>query len=81
MESYLQLDAEGAQRLERALPVLIGELRYCELRQRGYLEVEFTADAVHSTWHFVSDVTSDQFASSTHSEVFAPDAVTAGAEQ
>ena len=41
-------------------------------RQRGYLEVEFTADAVQSTWHFVSDVTSDRFAASTHSEVFAP---------
>ena len=53
--------------------MLIGELRFCELRRRGYLEVEFTVDAVHATWHFVSDVTSDEFASSTHSEVFVPE--------
>ena len=57
MESYLSLDNEAAQALERALTVLIDELEYCQLYNRGFLDVRFSRDEIQARWHFVDDVT------------------------
>jgi alkaline phosphatase D len=70
MESYLQLDEVHAQQLAGALTILIDELRYCQLSQRGYLEVLFRRDEVTARWHFFDSVTRRDYATSAHSETF-----------
>ena len=68
MESYLDLGDPQARRLAAALPQLIAELRYCELRRRGFMELSFTREAVSSRWHFVDDVQRRDYRMATHEE-------------
>lgn len=57
MESYLSLDDSSARMLERAMVGLIDELRYCDLKRRGYLEVSFRHSGCSARWHFLDSVT------------------------
>lgn len=66
MESFLRLDATGAETLADALTVLIDELQYCELAHRGFLEVRFNTDSVRAIWHFIDDITRRDYAVATH---------------
>jgi alkaline phosphatase D len=66
MESYLGLvEPEQSTALEGALTTLIDELQYCELRRRGFMEVEFTREAVTARWHFMDDITRETYSVET----------------
>ena len=56
IEYYLKLDTKKVEQLARLMPVLIDELEYCDLHQRGYLLVEFTAEQVLAQWYAVSSI-------------------------
>lgn len=71
MESYLKLGQTEAADLAAALPAVIDELQYCELANRGFLEIEFTAESCRSIWHFIDDVKSANYTVSRHEVVIA----------
>lgn len=56
MEKYLQISTEDLRSFEQAFNLLIDELQYCNLNQRGWLLVEFNPDEVRSNWMFVDSV-------------------------
>lgn len=56
MENYLKFDDDTAKTLASDLPVLITDLNYCNLHQRGFITVNFTHDHAVATWHFVDTV-------------------------
>ena len=66
MESYLGLRAGEADRLARSLPQLIDDLRFCELTQRGFLQLDFDRDALQATWHYIDDVTRRSYRTARH---------------
>lgn len=54
MEEYLALTSqEQAMQLEAAITLLIDDLQYTNLNDRGYMEVIYTKDEVTSKWHYV----------------------------
>ncbi|RKG46258.1 MULTISPECIES: alkaline phosphatase D family protein [Acinetobacter] len=56
MEKYLQISPTDLHSFEQAFALLIDELQYCNLSQRGYLLVEFKQTAVNANWVFVDTV-------------------------
>ncbi len=56
MEKYLQISPTDLHSFEQAFALLIDELQYCNLSQRGYLLVEFKQTAVNANWIFVDTV-------------------------
>jgi alkaline phosphatase D len=72
MEAYFQMDAPTAIRMAEAMPLLIDELNYCNLHQRGYLLVTATPDELRADWTFVDSVQTPEYAiAGTHTERFA----------
>ncbi|GEA12781.1 alkaline phosphatase D family protein [Alteromonas sp. KUL49] len=58
MESYLSLDEQSASLMSEDLPILINDLKYCNLHQRGFLTVSFTQDEAKAVWSFVDSIDS-----------------------
>jgi alkaline phosphatase D len=58
MEHYLKMDADTAKIMAEDLPVLIDDLAYCNLHQRGYLTVSFTEKQAVATWRYVDTIKS-----------------------
>ena len=56
LEKYLQISDADLHQFEQAFSLLIDELKYCNLNQRGYLKVSFDAQQVKSEWIFVDTV-------------------------
>ena len=56
MEKYLSIPMQQLQEFEFAFTTLIDELSYCNLNQRGYLKVRFTAEQVQADWIFVDSI-------------------------
>ncbi|MBQ4846175.1 alkaline phosphatase D family protein [Pseudoalteromonas sp. MMG013] len=56
LEYYLKLPDEQAKQFANALQLLIDDLDFANIHQRGFMTVTFTADSVDSEWHFVSSV-------------------------
>ena len=57
METYMGLTRESGARMAQALPVLIEELQYCQLTNRGFMELNFSRSELQVKWHFLDDVT------------------------
>jgi alkaline phosphatase D len=56
MEEYLYLTStEQAMQLEGALSLLIDDLKYSNLNNRGFMEVIFTPSEAISNWHYVAN--------------------------
>jgi alkaline phosphatase D len=55
-EAYFQMDVDTAERLADDLLVLIEDLEYCNLHQRGYLLLTATAEQLQAAWKFVDTV-------------------------
>ena len=71
METYFQMDAPTAKRLAEALPLLVDELNYCNLHQRGYLLLTATPDELRADWTFVDSVQTPEYSiAGTHTERF-----------
>lgn len=67
MESYLSLDKQSASLMSEDLPVLVKDLNYCNVHQRGFLTVRFTQDEAKAVWSFVDSVDSlDAPVTTTH---------------
>lgn len=56
LEKYLSIPMQQLQAFEFAFTTLIDELNYCNLNQRGYLKVRFTAELVQADWIFVDTI-------------------------
>jgi alkaline phosphatase D len=56
LEKYLGLTTPQAAQLAGLLPVLIDELEYCNLHQRGFLVLTFTPSHCLADWQFVDNI-------------------------
>lgn len=61
IEYYLNVPPSEMSTLEMAFTTLVDELQYCNLSQRGYLTVSFTADEVKATWQYVDTVKAENY--------------------
>ena len=62
MERYLKLDEKRAEEMARGMEVLVDDLQYCNLHQRGYMALTFRKDAVEAEWKFVDNIDSPEYA-------------------
>nr|WP_284500232.1 alkaline phosphatase D family protein [Microbulbifer sp. GX H0434] len=62
MESYLKLDEKSAGEMARGMSVLIDDLQYCNLHQRGYMALTFSREQVQAEWLFIDNIDSTEFA-------------------
>ncbi|WP_237060264.1 alkaline phosphatase D family protein [Microbulbifer sediminum] len=70
MESYLKLDEKSAAELARGMSVLIDDLQYCNLHQRGFMALTFNREQVQADWHFIDNIDSTEFSEAgSHSVV------------
>ncbi|WP_198781010.1 alkaline phosphatase D family protein [Shewanella putrefaciens] len=65
LEYYLNLPAEQIPATEAAIVALVADLKYANLRDRGFMTLTFTADAVRSDWHYVDTILSKDFQAAT----------------
>ncbi|AJA68477.1 alkaline phosphatase D family protein [Myroides odoratimimus] len=58
METYLGIsnDPSQARQLEQVMPLLIDELDYVNLTDRGYLYIDYTTSGAKAEWRFVDTV-------------------------
>jgi|TARA_X000001388_G_scaffold74398_2_gene67375 alkaline phosphatase D len=56
MEHYLSMDDEMAETLADDLPLLIDDLQYCNLHQRGFMTLTVSEDEAKATWHYVDAI-------------------------
>lgn len=61
LEYYLNLPAEQIQATEAAIVELVPDLKYTNLKDRGFMTLTFTPDAVRSDWHYVDTILSKDF--------------------
>ncbi|WP_226668430.1 alkaline phosphatase D family protein [Microbulbifer aggregans] len=61
METYLKLSGKAAAELATGMSVLVDELQYCNLHQRGYMALTFRRDAVEVEWNYVDNIDSPEF--------------------
>ncbi|MFC6633996.1 alkaline phosphatase D family protein [Microbulbifer taiwanensis] len=62
MESYLKLDEEAATELARGMSLLVDDLQYCNLHQRGYMALTFRRDQVQAEWKYIDNILSTEYA-------------------
>ncbi len=66
MEEYLNLTTtEIAMQLEGALTLLVDDLKYSNLSNRGFMEVVFTKTEAISNWHYVANYDSATYTMNT----------------
>lgn len=71
MEGYFGFTTEQAKQLAGALPLLIDEVSYCNLHERGYMTLDITLGSIQCEWHYVSTVDTTDFSVVTrHKETF-----------
>lgn len=61
LEYYLQLPQSQANEFAKVLELLVDDLEFANIHQRGFMTLTFTPDNVDSQWHFISDVHSKVF--------------------
>jgi alkaline phosphatase D len=61
MEKYLNLTEESAKQTAQALTILIDELAYCNLHQRGYLMLTISEQKVDANWLYVDNILSTKY--------------------
>lgn len=61
MEHYLSLDDATAQQLSKALPLLVDDLQYCNLKDRGHLQLTLKRTEVIAEWLFVDTIESENY--------------------
>lgn len=54
IEEQLGLDLTAVTQMEFALPQLVSELKWTDLKLRGFMRVTFTPENAQATWYFVS---------------------------
>lgn len=61
MEKYLNISDDQLKAFESAFTTLIDELNYANLKQRGYLNVSFTAEKMQAEWIFVNTIKAAEY--------------------
>jgi alkaline phosphatase D len=61
LEYYLNIPAASAPTYEAGIVGLIENLKYCNLRDRGFMTVTFTPDQAKAQWHYVDTILSTSF--------------------
>ncbi|XQW83590.1 alkaline phosphatase D family protein [Thalassotalea piscium] len=61
MEWYFKLNLSQAQEMAKALSLLINDLEYCDLSQRGYMLVTLTNNEVKADWRYVDNIMSPEY--------------------
>lgn len=56
MEKYLQLSPQQAKNMADDLSVLVDDLQYCNLHQKGLLTLNITNKEIDATWHYVDTI-------------------------
>ncbi len=56
MEHYLSMDDEAAEIFADDLTLLIEDLQYCNLHQRGFMTLTVNEDNAKVTWHYVDAI-------------------------
>lgn len=59
LENYLALNSQSAEtvaQMEQVIALLVNDLAYNNLVERGYLTVTFTEQQAHAEWQFVSSI-------------------------
>ncbi|WP_171019034.1 alkaline phosphatase D family protein [Microbulbifer harenosus] len=62
METYLKLDEQAARELADGMSLLVDDLQYCNLHQRGYMSLTFRRDGIEVEWKYVDNIDSIEFA-------------------
>ena len=62
LEYYLQLPQAQVTEFADVLKLLVDDLEFANIHQRGFMTLTFTPDKIDSQWHFISDVQSQVFA-------------------
>ncbi|MFB2640971.1 alkaline phosphatase [Shewanella bicestrii] len=65
LEYYLNLPAEQIPATEAAIVELVPDLKYTNLKDRGFMTLTFTKEAVRSDWHYVSTILAKAFEESS----------------
>ncbi|VEE61422.1 Phospholipase D precursor [Shewanella putrefaciens] len=65
LEYYLNLPAEQIPATEAAIVELVPDLKYTNLKDRGFMTLTFTKEAVRSDWHYVSTILAKEFEESS----------------
>ena len=50
------MDDDMAETLANDLPLLIEDLQYCNLHQRGFMTLTISEDSATATWHYVDAI-------------------------
>jgi alkaline phosphatase D len=61
LEEYLQLPVDSVPGAEQAIRLLVDDLQYLNVNQRGYLVVTFTRDEARADWRFVTTVKDEEY--------------------
>ncbi|HCH1694566.1 TPA: alkaline phosphatase D family protein [Vibrio parahaemolyticus] len=67
LEEYLALDPVAIAQMDYTLPHLVSELKWADIKQRGFMRVTFTAEAAQSTWYLVSTIKDKKYQVTTKS--------------
>ncbi|WP_372871174.1 alkaline phosphatase [Shewanella sp.] len=65
LEYYLQLPPEQIPATEAAVVGLVNDLKYANLKDRGFMVLTFTEEEVRSDWHYVSTIVDKDFVQAT----------------
>lgn len=60
MEKYLSLTPQQAKTMAKNLEILIDDLTYSNLHQRGLLTLNVTHKKIDATWHYVDNITTPE---------------------
>jgi alkaline phosphatase D len=61
MERYLSLNTQQAEQMAGALSLLINDLNYCNLSQRGYMVLTLTNQEATADWRFIDNIESPTY--------------------
>ncbi|RUO24075.1 alkaline phosphatase [Aliidiomarina minuta] len=61
IEHYLQLDDERAPSVAEAFTLLIDDLQYCNLHQRGFMNLTITHQDMEVEWVFIDNILSEDY--------------------
>lgn len=61
MEKYLDIQPQHAAALAAAFSLLIDDLQWCNLHQRGYMLLSISADSVQCDWQFIDNILTENY--------------------
>jgi alkaline phosphatase D len=61
MEYYLNVPAAQTEALAQAFSLLIKDLQWCNLHQRGFMQLTVTRERIHCEWLFIDNILSENY--------------------